>query len=77
MTACTKVGKNVSAKITISKGSIQGYCIVPSLFKIYLNEVPTSRRKKYCNVGIPTGNGRVFTLHFADIRLYWTNVGWI
>ena len=66
MMACIKMRKRVFSNITVSKGLKQGRWIALALFKIYLNKVLRSWRKKCCNIETPIEDWRLFTLHFAD-----------
>ena len=64
-----KFGQKLSEEISITKGLRQGCAIAPTLFKMYLNSA-LKRWKRTCrNMGVPIGDDKLFTLHFADDQI--------
>ena len=61
-----KIGNKISEEFRVTKGLRQGCAMVPTLFKIYINEA-LKKWKKHCeNMGIPINDKFLYTLLFAD-----------
>lgn len=63
-----KIGQKVSQKIMVTKGLRPGCCIAPTLFKIYLEGVLETWRKKCKPMGMQVRYHKLYTWHFADDR---------
>lgn len=61
-----KIGRTVSEEFPITKGLRQGCSLAPLLFKIYLEEVLKSWKRKCHRMGITIGDETLYTLLFAD-----------
>lgn len=68
-TAYIKVWGRLGRETTINKGIRQGCCIAPTVFKVYFLEALITYRKKCFSMGVPIGDKRLFTLHFAEYVL--------
>lgn len=64
-----RIGNSLSERFQITKGLKQGYCISPTLFKIYLKQTLKLWKRKCKNMGIPINNNTVYTLSFAYDQL--------
>jgi len=64
-TAKIKTPTGLTEKIQIKSGVLQGESLSPSLFNIYLNDLPAELEKTQC-VGICLGNRKIHCLLFAD-----------
>ena len=65
-TAQVKTGNKLSHPFNITKGLLQGYCISPTLFKIYIQKALEEWKQKCSRMGIPLENTTLYTLQFAD-----------
>lgn len=62
-----KVGNRVTTRCRTTKGLKQGHGWSPTLFKIYLESVLYTLKKKCRNMGLPTG---AITIHHQYIIFF-------
>ncbi|XP_072380504.1 uncharacterized protein [Diabrotica undecimpunctata] len=64
-----KKGQEVSKGFTVSKGLKQGYCVSPTLFKIYSEQTMKTWKIKCRNMGISLNDAILYTLSFANDQI--------
>ena len=61
-----KIGNTLSHPFNITKGLRQGFCISPTLLKIYIRKALEEWKRKCHGMGVPLENITLYTLQFAD-----------
>lgn len=64
--SAVKLKKEISAEFQTSKGLLQGCCLSPTLFKIYISYALQEWTKKCSQMGIQIDDSYLYTLLFAD-----------
>ncbi|KAJ4436828.1 hypothetical protein ANN_16960 [Periplaneta americana] len=67
--ARTEIKYKVSTEFRITKGLRQVFCLSPTLFKIYLEEVLKGWKKKCRHMGVLVGDKNISTLQFVDDQI--------
>jgi hypothetical protein len=68
-TAQVKIGNTLSHPFNITEGLRQGYCISPTLLKIYVRKALEEWKSKFHGMGVPLENITLYTLQFADDKV--------
>ena len=68
------VKTKISKPFPVTKGLKQGYCLSPTLFKLYIQEGLQNWRQKCAGMGIDVGGKCLTTLFFADDQVIIGNV---